>query len=343
MTHLALSPSLPTRVAYFLQVWGLKIVTILAFGLIRFFKAIPKELRPSIRKTYPCRPRLVNRVFIPQSHQPGERLPLYINLHAGGHVLLDAEFDDDFCAKFATRFNVLVASIEYSTAPISKFPGPTQDVVAIARAIIDDDTLPIDKSRVVIGGFSAGGNLNFSAAQMSELRGKIHGLVSFYPVTDFTIPPAEKHQSRPYRNAKDVDDLKDWGPIWEWAYVRPGQDLRDPLLSTRYAQKTDLPKWIYVVGAEYDMLANEARQMMFDLANLDKMEKADSLYGVEREGYKWTLVRDVRHGFTHNLMDNPTPEAVAMNRRRSNEVLEDLGRWLFEGPYAPVNNNTILC
>jgi acetyl esterase/lipase len=157
-------------------------------------------------------------------------LPLYIDLHAGGHVLLDAQFDDEFCSTFANKFNVIIASIEYSTAPESKFPEPTKDVVAITQAILEDETLPIDKSRVVLGGFSAGGNLNLSAAQMPELKGKIKGIVSWYPVLDFTLSPAEKQSSRPYRNPKDMDDLKDWGPIWEWTYAKRGQDLRDPLL-----------------------------------------------------------------------------------------------------------------
>ena len=248
--------------------------------------------------------------------------------------MLDAQFDDEFCSTFANKFNVLVASIEYSRAPRSKFPEPTKDVVAITKAILEDETLPIDKSRVVLGGFSAGGNLNISAAQMPELKGKIKGIVSCFPVLDFTLSPAEKQSSRPYRHPKDIDDLKDWGPIWEWAYVQPGQDLRDPLLSVRYAKNENLPKWIYILGAEYDMLGNEARQTMSDLASLDKLEREDGFYGFEKDTYKWKLVRDVRHGFTHDLMDNPGAEAVAMNKKRTAEMIEDVGAWLFKGPFA---------
>lgn len=208
------------------------------------------------------------------------------------------------------------------------------DVVAIAQAIIEDTTLPVDKSRVVLGGFSAGGNICLSAAQMPELRRKLKGLVSCYPITDFTLAPAQKHSSRPYRNPKDVDDLKDWGPIWEWAYIRPGQDLYDPRLSVRYAKSEDLPSWIYMVGAEYDMLANEARETIYSLASLDKHEKEAASYEFEKSGYKWTLARDVRHGFTHNLMDRPPAEAVAMNEKRKEELLQALGLWLFKGPFA---------
>lgn len=173
-----------------------------------------------------------------------------------------------------------------------------------------------------------------SAAQIPELKGKIKGVVSWYPVLDFTISPVEKQRSRSHRNTKDTDDLKDWGPIWEWAYVRPGQDLRYPLLSVRYANKPSLPAWVYIISAEYDMLANEARQTMFDLASLGKMEREEGFYNFEKDTYKWTLVRDVRHGFTHDLMDNPGQDIVVMNQKRTAEMIEDVGAWLLKGPLA---------
>ncbi|TVY75689.1 Neutral cholesterol ester hydrolase [Lachnellula suecica] len=325
---------LTTRTLYFTKLWGLKLVTILGFKIVRTFRPPPKEINPSIIKAYPCRPRLRNRIFIPKSHKPGELLPLYIDMHAGGHTLLDAQFDDEFCCTFANKLNVLVVSLEYSTAPESKFPEPTNDVVAITQAIMKDETLPVDLSRVVLGGFSAGANLAFSAAQMSGLKDKIKGIVSCYPVLDMTITPADKQKTRAYRHSKDMDALKDWGPIWTYAYVKPGQDLRDPLISTKYAHRDNLPKWICMVGAEFDMLGEEARQNIFDLASLDKAEREEGHYEFEKGAYKWLLVRDVMHGFTHDLMDSPGAEAVAMNKKRTAEMIEDVGPWLFKGPYA---------
>ena len=283
---------------------------------------------------YACRPRLQNRIFIPKSHKTGELLPLILDAHGGGFTLLDAEFDDEFCSTFANKFNVVIVSIDYSTAPSSKFPGPTNDIVEIAQAVIEDGTLPIDKSRVVLNGFSAGGNLCLSAAQKPELKNKIKGVVSWYPVADFTLTPAEKQSSRTYRNAKDTDDLKNWGPVWDWGYISPGQDIRDPLLSVRFARREYLPSWIYIIGAEYDMLANEARQTIFDIANLDKLEREDIERSFEKDTYKWTLVKDVRHGFTHDLMDHRGPEAEAMRKKKTHEMVEEVGGWLFRGPFA---------
>ena len=104
-------------------------------------------------------------------------------------------------------------------------------------------------------------------------------------------------------------------------------------MSVRFATKGDLPKWVYIVGAEYDMLANEAQQTIYDIAGLNKVEREDGKYEFEKDTYKWTLVRDVRHGLTHNLMDNRGKEE-AMRLRKTEEMMKKVGEWLFKGPFG---------
>jgi acetyl esterase/lipase len=323
-----------SRISYFLKLWSLKILEQVGFAVVRTFKPSQKGIRPCFLKAYPCRPHLRNRVFIPQSRKPWEQLPLYLDAHAGGHALCDAEFDDEFCATLANKFNIIVVSIEYSKAPRSKFPEPTNDVVAIAQAIIEDEDLPIDETRVVLGGFSAGGNLALSAAQISGLKDKICGIVCWYPVTDFSLTALEKQSSRRYRNKNDIDDLKDWAPLWNWAYIRPGQNIRDPLLSVRYAKAEDLPNWIYMIGAEFDMLANEARETIFDIAGLDELERERGIDGFVKGTYNWKLVKGVRHGFTHDLMNGRSTETEAIDKMRTEQMLNSVGEWLFNGPFG---------
>ncbi|KAK6612920.1 hypothetical protein H4I95_01264 [Botrytis cinerea] len=307
-----LQPQLPllTRAWYFIQLWGLKIAIVITFKILRFLRPTPPESRPTKLLAYPCRPNLRTRIFLPTAKQADdEPLPLYLDLHGGGHALMSAEFDDEICAKLR------IASIQ---APSNRFPALTNDIVAIAQATIDNSDLNIDKKRVVLGGFSAGGNLALSAAQVPELREKLNGVMAWYPVMDFTLTPDEKKASRPYRNAKDLDDLPDFGPVFEWGHIPVGQNLRDPLLSTRF----------------YDMLAKEARDTAFNLADLNEQEREEGMYGFEKDGYKWTLVRDVRHAFTHDLMDNKGPDAEAMRKLRTEEILEQVGDWLFKGPFS---------
>jgi acetyl esterase/lipase len=50
----------------------------------------------------------------------------------------------------------------------------------LQKPVIEGEELPIDKSRVVLGGFSAGGNLAFSAAQIPARKDEIYGIVSVF-------------------------------------------------------------------------------------------------------------------------------------------------------------------
>lgn len=63
-------------------------------------------------------------------------------------------------------------------------PTPVLDVAGVARAVIDDEKLSVDKSRVIIAGFSVGDNLALAACQLPELRGRILAAVSFFPIVD---------------------------------------------------------------------------------------------------------------------------------------------------------------
>jgi acetyl esterase/lipase len=333
-------PSITICISYFLKLWSLKILQRVGFAVIRTLNPAPKELRPSFLKTYPCRLSLRNRIFIPRSRKPWEQLPVYLDLHGGGYALCDAEFDDEFCSTLANKFNILVISIEYSRAPRSKFPEPTNDVVAITQAVIEDEDLPIDKARVVLGGFSAGGNLALSAAQFPELKDKICGVICWYPVTDFSLSALEKQSSRPYRGRKDVDDLKDWAPLWNWAYLLPDQDIRDTLLSVRYAKAENLPRWIYMIGAQYDMLANEARETIFDIAGLEEQDRKKGHDEFEKGTYKWKLVKDVRHAFTHDLKNGRSKETEAIDKMRTEQMLNSVGAWLFHGPFETARTDS---
>lgn len=117
-----------------------------------------------------------------------------------------------------------------------------------------DTLLPIDVTKVAIGGFSASGNLAFAACQTEELRGKISAVLGFYPVLDMTENIETKEARRP--KGKDVpkDEVGWSAEFLDWGCVPQGQDRRDPLLSPRFAEVGGLPSNIYLVGAECDML-----------------------------------------------------------------------------------------
>lgn len=288
--------SLPHRLCCFICLWLAKLAAGLIFPLIGFFHPLPLATRPTLINKYSCRPRLGCRIYFPPNYEPGQLLPLYFNIHGGGFVLGNAESDDLFCSSWAERTGMLVVSMNYRKAPWYPFPIATTDIHAVATAVLDDENLPIDRNRVSIGGFSAGGQLALSASQLPGLKGIVKAAVIYYPVVDFGRRPDQKLESRPYINGpRDNLEIPSW---WiDWGFISPEQNRCDPLLSPYYAKKEDLPPWVYFIGAQWDMLRLEAQEMIHRLAESEHQNNPEEDF--ERGKYKWTLATGCSHGFTH--------------------------------------------
>jgi acetyl esterase/lipase len=291
-------------------------------------------LRPEV-KTYDVRPRLKNRIFLPEISQ-NEQLPLYIDVHGGGWAVADPETDDEFCSFLAQSFNIIVVSVNYHKSPTYKFPHAVEDVAAIAAAVMKDESLNINRNKVVMGGFSAGGNLAFAAAQTDNLRGKLSALVGFYPALDLTESLSQKLSHRPRNSPCDI--LASSVHFLDWAYVPEGKDRRDPLLSPRWASPKDLPSYVYLVGAEYDMLCYEARQLAESLANCSatnfertRIPTLPSGDGWQQGGIIWECARARDHAFTH-IAKRGKKEKDRV--RFCQEMYSRVGSWLKEDVWA---------
>lgn len=277
---------------------------------------------------------------------PTKLFPLYIDVHGGGYCIGEPCDDDEFCSAFCEHFGIIVASINYSKAPQNPFPAGLNDVVAIATSVIRDSSLRIDKDRVAIGGFSAGGGLALAACQSPELRALVKACCPFYPPTDLSIPPSEKLKLRPWREEdKGVDVLSGMAPIFNWAYIPTGSRLKDPKISPSYAERCDLPEWIFIVGAEYDMLCFEARALACKLGGLQipsGREEMDDETGLEEkyrwerdEGkIRWLMARGMLHGFAQASFSKTTGAAEEERVESFQKIWTEVGEWLCEGPWA---------
>jgi len=182
--------SLRHRATSWCRIWFLK-------SLITFFVVIAnlpglRKYGPTLIKVY--QKGLSNRVFVPKSWSKGDPpLPLYIDIHGGGFCICSPHVDDRFCTEFSNDNNFLVVSLDYRKAPAHPFPAGVNDLIKAVKSVLNDDTLPFDKNKVAIGGFSAGANLSLSVSQDKSLQGKIGGVVSFYPVVDFTTTTKAKY------------------------------------------------------------------------------------------------------------------------------------------------------
>jgi len=108
---------------------------------------------------------------------------------------------------------------------------------------------------------------------------------------DCTLTPKEKQASRPYRHAKDLDDLKDFGPVLEWGSIPTGHSLQDSSLSIRFVKRNGLPTWIYLIGAEYDMLATDTRRLIL-LGLTHKSRMMGYMFGNIPSSRPWSEMSD---------------------------------------------------
>lgn len=297
----------------------------------------PPASSPTLVKTYECRRNLPVRVFFPRTHRPGLEspgpLPLLFTIHGGGFTFGDPTDNDDWNFTFANKHSTLVIALNYSKGPSHPFPAATSDMEALVRAIFADKELErsIDKSKVAVLGWSAGGNLALSLSTLPTIREKVTAVVGMYPATDFSATTAQKIPTRQYKPslggkrgwARDV--LQDISGLMSWAYVNPGTNTRDPLLSPVYADREDLPPRVWLIGCELDLLAHDAWRLASRLAGRpvpgmnvkvgregtarrgELILEGDERFAFEKkiEGgeYRWLLVPDVMHGF-----DMPVPE-----------------------------------
>ena len=250
---------------------------------------------PSFTKIYPCQPALSNRIFIPKSYKPGDAaLPLYLDIHGGGFALTNPMVDDKFCSTLSTNHNVLVVSLDYPKSPAHQFPVAVQALTDIVNAVLEDDTLPIDTTKVAIGGFSAGGNLAFGVCQDKTLQGKIGGIVSLYAAVNFAAKSGEKQATAPEGAGAVLP--QDQLTMFSWAYVKEGQDLTDPVLSPAYAPRGTLPPKLYIIGCELDLLCRESEILAERLASEGAGELSGSDILWEKNGVKWEKILGEDHG-----------------------------------------------
>ena len=314
---------LPHRLNCFIRLWFLKVLATVAYAVDRFLHPPPPSIYPTLVKRYPCRPALQTRIFYPPNYKPGDLLPLYLSIHGGGFAVGDPQQDDEFCTMWAKRTGMLVVSLDYSKAPLHPFPIGVFDVAALANAVLEDSNLPIDKARVAMGGFSAGGNFALCASQLPGLKGTVKAALSFYPIVDWGHPPDEKLRRRPYQGGPK-DSLEVPSYWFDWGYVSAGQNRHDPLLSPYYARKEDLPPWIYIIGAQWDFLRLESQKMIHELAGLEGVEDQEADF--EKGTYKWTLARGCTHGFTHHFRQ--TPERKKRREEKCAPIYEEAIKWM---------------
>ncbi|KAM5349479.1 hypothetical protein ACJ41O_005984 [Fusarium nematophilum] len=342
-------------------------------GYLRSFGDVftSSEDAPDLSKSYPCRPKLPARIFIPKSYDQSsnQKLPTLFSIHGGGFVLGNARDDEPWNRDFADTHSVLVVALNYSKGPVSRFPTPIYDLEQVILAALGDSSLPIDRQRVAVAGFSAGGNLALSVSSLPSMNGsgdgvrRIQAVIPIYPVVDMSVPSDYKTQTRRYKpslggfRAQAADYLLRFSPVFDWAYTKHGQDLQDPLLSPIFTPRDKLPPNVFIIACELDMLSGESWRMICGLTDHPLGEERvgrdepgpkrelildDERYSFEVQrgngSYKWLLIPDQIHGFDHYKQMQPLhrDNELAMDAApKTKESQRLIAEWLIAGPFGP--------
>jgi len=101
-------------------------------------------------------------------------LPVLLYLHGGGFTIGNLETHDSLCRQLALRSGAAVIALDYRLAPEHRFPTAVDDCWAALQALAQPDTsrrLGLDRSRLAVGGDSAGGTLAAVCALMARDAG----------------------------------------------------------------------------------------------------------------------------------------------------------------------------
>jgi acetyl esterase/lipase len=130
-------------------------------------------------------------------------LPCLYSIHGGGYVMGSYAMDDPVFDALCPKLGMVGVSVEYRLAPESPYPAPLDDCYAGLRWTYEHaDDLGIDRTRLGIGGVSAGGGLAASLAVRARDRGEV-------PVA-FQLLDCPMLDDRQVTRSSQIDGL----PVW---------------------------------------------------------------------------------------------------------------------------------
>ncbi|MGH8986319.1 MAG: alpha/beta hydrolase [Acidimicrobiia bacterium] len=188
------------------------------------------------------------RVFDPTTAPRGT----YLHFHGGAMLLGSPRLNDTDNAGLCERLGVRVVSVDYRLAPEHPYPAGSDDCLAVAQWLLDDEHGP-----VVVGGESAGGY--YAALTLLRIRDelgavdRVTGANLIFGVYDLSGTPTARG-TRPTELPDLLDDAMS-GFINE-CYLpgRSVEDARDPAVSPLYVDLGGLPPALFTVGSADHLL-----------------------------------------------------------------------------------------
>jgi acetyl esterase/lipase len=220
---------------------------------------------------------------------------------------------------------MIFVSVGYRHAPEHRFPTAVEDGYAATRWVAEHaEELGGMSGRVLVGGWSAGGNIAAVTCQLASARGGPHiaGQLLVCPVTDCTF-------DRPSYNDNGTAYFLTRGLMyWFWDLYCSPADRTDPRASPIRGKLAGLPP-AFVVTCEFDPLRDEG------IAYADALAKAGvPVEQLQARGHfhsSFTMVDVVRTGVSGRAkmaealrrfagmpkQEEPSDEAIRYDRKVS--------------------------
>lgn len=202
--------------------------------------------------------RIPLRLYRPIGSTKETALPVLVYFHGGGWVIGDLDTHDTLCRELANGSGACVIAVDYRLAPEHRFPAAVDDAFAATRWVHEHAAeLNVDRTRIAVGGDSAGGNLAATVAILAREDGHlpIDFQLLIYPATD-----QRRIAASHTRNAQGYLLTQDSMAYYTGHYLPDAalyQDWRaSPLLCENL---TGLPPAL-VLTAGYDPLRDEGIQ-----------------------------------------------------------------------------------
>jgi len=192
-------------------------------------------------------------------------LPLYIDLHGGGQVLMQAEADEWKNIQLREKTGVKIISIDYPKAPEKPYPAAVEAVQDVVCHYVNNAAFyGINAKAIGIGGYSAGGNLALVAALKANKTKdfQFQYLILVYPPLDLASDPYKKKTPKGAISPQ-------MAAMFNACYVDPKRAI-EPECSPIYATKEELAGLphtllllagrdsLYEEGAEFAQMLQEA-------------------------------------------------------------------------------------
>lgn len=137
------------------------------------------------------------RVLVYQPKNVSSPVPALLWIHGGGYVIGSADQADAQLKAIVSAIRCAAVSIDYRLAPETPHPGPVEDCYAALKWLhTNASELHVDRSRIAIGGDSAGGGLAAGLALLTRDRGEVPLVLELliYPMLDDrTVTSADPH------------------------------------------------------------------------------------------------------------------------------------------------------